>query len=162
MIPDKEKSEAVKAADFPLQKHFVSSEEVLPLKFSNHGDFEKVIQDLDSDIHCFDRTESSPLVPKNALPEEDQSNPPHQAQSTGPTAVCSQAQPNEPIPLNDLMNLDSDTTMTKTQSEGKWLRIQRPAHLKESQNSNVTLGKCISLDQLDSSKRQRPCRRCTR
>ena len=91
------------------------------------------------------------MDPKNALPVEDQINPPHQAQSSGPTVVCSQVQPNEPTPLNDQTNLDIDITMTKTQSEGKWLRIQRPAHLKENQNLVVTLGKRISLDQLDSS-----------
>ena len=150
-ISDKEKSEAVKAADFPPQKYFVSSEEVSPLKFSNHGDFEKVIQDLDSDIHCFDRAEASPMDPKDALPVEDQFNTPHQAQTSGPSAICSQAQPNEPTPLNDQTNLDTDITMSKTQSEGKWLRIQRPAHLKENQNPGVTLGKRISLDLLDSS-----------
>ena len=150
-ISNKEKSEAVKATDFPLQKSFVSSEEVHPLKFSNHGDFEKVIQDLDNDIHCFDRTEASPMGPKNALPMKEEINPSHQAQSPSPTVEFSQVQLNESTLLNDLTNLDIDITMTKTQSEGKWLRIQRPAHLKESQNSVITLGKHISLDQLDSS-----------
>ena len=150
-ISEKKKSEAVKEADFPHQKSFISSKEVPPLKFSNLGDFEKVIQDLDSDIHCFDRTEDSPVGPKNALPVKEQINPSHLAHSPGPTAEFSHIQHNEPTPLSDLTNLDIDLKMAKTQSEGKWLRIQGPTHLKESQNSDVTLGKRISLDQLDSS-----------
>ena len=41
--------------------------------------------------------------------------------------------------------------MAKTQFDGKWVRIQRLAYIKESQNTELTLGKRISLDQLDSS-----------
>ena len=91
------------------------------------------------------------MGPKNALPVKEQINPSHLAHSPSPTAEFSHIQHNEPTPLSDLTNLDIDLKMAKTQSEGKWLRIQGPAHLKESQNSDVTLGKRISLDQLDSS-----------
>ena len=91
------------------------------------------------------------MGPKNALPVKEKINPSHQAQSPGPTVEFSQVQLNEPTPLNDLMNLDIDITMTITQFEGKWLRIQRPAHLKENQIPVVTLGKRFPLDHLDSS-----------
>ena len=84
-ISEKQDSEAAKETDFAHQRSFESSKEVPSLKFSNPRDFEKVIQDLDSDIHCFDKVEASPIGPNNALPITKQVNPSHPAHSPGPT-----------------------------------------------------------------------------
>ena len=93
---------------------------------------------------------ASPLGPKSALPVTEQANPTHPAHPPGPTYELCPTQPTKPTPLSDLTNLDMDLKIAKTQSEGKWVRLQRPAHLKDSLNSKITLGKGISLDKLDS------------
>jgi len=127
------------------------SEEGLAPISSKPGDFEKTLQDLDRDIHGFEKGTEDNLISKDFLPATVQT---HSAQTSlvcGPSSRTPPVQLTKPIPLNDRSNMVLDHNDFKAQSEGKWLRIQRPIHSNENNISEVVLGKCSPLISLESS-----------
>nr|POE71273.1 hypothetical protein CFP56_73265 [Quercus suber] len=116
-----------------------SKEDLAPI-FSKLADFEKTLQDLDSDIHDFEKVAKVHLVPKDSLPMKDQAHSAQSALLLSPTIGSPLVQLTKPIPLKDRSNMDLDQSNFKSQSEGKWLRIQRPIHSKENNISEAILG----------------------
>lgn len=96
-IIENQETEVTNEAVFAHQESFERSKEDSTLKYSNLGDFEKVILDIDSEIHYFDKMEASPLGPKIALPMTEQANPSHPAHPPGP--ICEFFQLSRQSPL---------------------------------------------------------------
>ena len=93
---------------------------------------------------------ASPLDQISDIPEPVLIKPSHPTHSTSPTSEPSPIQPTKPIPLNDLTNVDKGLAMAQNQSDGKWVRLQRPAFLKDNIKSDVSLGKRSPSAHLDS------------
>nr|POF12446.1 hypothetical protein CFP56_44879 [Quercus suber] len=94
----------------------------------NLGDFEKTLQDLDKDILGFEKGVKDQRDSNDPLHVPDQAHSAHIAPSIGLTDKTPQVQPIMPTPLIDRTNMDLDHNILIAQSEGKWLRIQRPTH----------------------------------
>nr|POE66555.1 hypothetical protein CFP56_18809 [Quercus suber] len=127
------------------------TEEVSGTSSSIRGDFEKTLQDLDRDILSCEKVIEDPRVSNNLPPAHEQLHSAHIAHLVGPTNKHPIVQPISPSPLYDRSNMDQDQNSFTTQSEGKWLRIQRPFHLKENINPEPVLGKRLPLTHLESS-----------
>nr|POF00674.1 hypothetical protein CFP56_46157 [Quercus suber] len=126
------------------------TEEALGTSSSIRGDFEKTLQDLDRDILGCEKVTEDPRVSNNPPPAQEQHHSAHITNLEGPTNKHHIGQPISPSPLNDRSNMDQDQNLPTTHSEGKWLRIQRPLHLKENINPEPVLGKRSPLIHLES------------
>ena len=118
---------------------------------SKPGDFKKTLQDLDREIHGFEKVTEAHLGSNDYFPALDQAHSTHTTNSSGPTMKTPTALLSKPKPLNDRSNMDLDNINSKPKSEGKWLRIQRPIHSNENNTSEVVLGKHSPLTPLESS-----------
>ena len=147
---EKQGSEAAREAILAHKGTFERFKADSSLNCSNLGDFEKIIQDIDSDIQCFDRSVAFSLDQISDIPEPVLIKPSQPAHSTSPTSEPSPIQPTKPIPLKDLTNVDKGLGMAQNQSDGKWVRLQRPAFLKDNIKSDVSLGKRSPSVHLDS------------
>nr|POE84353.1 hypothetical protein CFP56_48376 [Quercus suber] len=127
-----------------------SKEDSAPIS-SKLDDFEKTLQDLDRDIHGFEKVAEDHLVANDSTTFLHQGQSAQSALFLGPTMGPPLVQLNKPIPLNDQSNMDLDHSNVKSQAEGKWLRIQRPTYSKEINNSEAILGKRPPLIPLESS-----------
>ena len=151
MITENQGIESVSGEDFAHQKIFERTKADFPLKSSKPNDFKQLIQNIDCEIHCFDKVVAFSLVSNESLSATKQANTSQPAHPPGPIIEGSHSQPTKSTPFSDLSNMDMDRMHSKAHSEGKWVRIQRPAHLKKNQSSYVSLGKCNSLNHLESS-----------
>ncbi|XP_065620823.1 uncharacterized protein LOC136063823 [Quercus suber] len=115
--------------------------DVPPIQFKLNDDFEKLIQNLDNEIKRFDGATDSLDNSENLRPISTKATPATAGPQLGPNFESSNLQNLEPTPQCDPAKMDHDQVRIKAQAEGKWLRIQRPTHLKEIQNFEVNLGK---------------------
>ena len=127
-----------------------SMEGLAPIS-SKLGDFEKTLQDLDKEIHGFEKVIEGHLGSNDYFPALDQARSTHTANSSGPTMKTPTVLLSKPKPLNDRSNMDLDNNNSKPKSEGKWLRIQRPIHSNENNTPEAVLGKRSPLTPIESS-----------
>ena len=152
MTLENQGTKAVSVTKPTSQEIFEGNKTDLPTKVVLPDEFEQLIQNLDREINCFDRvtdSQGSLSEPGRVL---DKSNTSQIGPPLGLSFEDSITQPLKPTPLNDLSNMDHNLVLSKAHSNGKWLRIQRPVHLKENQNLDASLGKHSYFIKLDSPK----------
>ena len=115
------------------------------------GDFEKTLQDLDREIHRFEKVTEGHLGSNDYFPALDQAHSIHTANLSSPTMKTPTVLLSKPKSLNDRSNMDLDNNNSKPKFEGKRLRIQRPIHSNENNTPEAILGKRSALTPLESS-----------
>nr|POE50583.1 hypothetical protein CFP56_00044 [Quercus suber] len=124
----------------------IEGNKAVPLtQIALNDDFEQLIQNLDNEINCFNGVTDSQGSIENLRPVSAKATPATEGPHLGPNFKNSTLQNLEPTPQCGLAKMDHDPVQIKAQSEGKWLRIQRPTHLKEIQNFEVNLG-CSAIE----------------
>ncbi|XP_075668948.1 uncharacterized protein LOC142638768 [Castanea sativa] len=111
-------SVSVSVSDYAHQGILDSSNDVPTPKSSNHDDFEKTVQELDSEIHGFDKVTKEIVDLSTHLSSTDQAQSAHTNLPSGPPSKMPLMQPMKPNPLRDQSNMDLDHNNPKPHSEG--------------------------------------------
>ena len=118
--------------------------------FSKLEDFERTLQDLDTDIHGFDKGLVGNPGSKDHGPDQHLAHLSHAEKGPDPSATAPLAQPDKTNSAHGGPNLEPEKNFAKPTAEGKWLRIQRPIHSSDITSSEAVLGKRSPLSQLKS------------
>nr|POF24578.1 putative ribonuclease h protein [Quercus suber] len=131
----------------------IEGNKAVPLtQIALNDDFEQLIQNLDNEINCFNGVTDSQGSIENLRLVSAKATPATEGPHLGPNFKNSTLQNLEPTPQCGLAKMDHDPVQIIAQSEGNWLLIQRPTHLKEIQNFEVNLGKRCPPNKLDPPK----------
>ena len=139
------------SASSPTQQNMVErSGEVSAPIFSKLEDFERTLQDLDTDIHGFGKGMVGISGSKDLWLDQHQAHLSHTNNGPDPIAKAPLDQPDKTNSLHGSPTLDPDKITSNPTSEGKWLRIQRPIHSSDITSSEAVLGKRSPLSPLKS------------
>ena len=139
------------SASSPTQQNMVerSGEGSAPI-FSKLEDFERTLQDLDTDIHGFDKGLVGIPGSKDHGPVQHLVHLSHADKGPDPSATAPLAQPDKTNSAHGSPTLEPDKNFSNPTAEGKWLRIQRPIHSSDITSSEAVLGKRSPLSHLKS------------